>query len=84
MATEGALLVICLVGLGRLVRIIPLGPTLLTAAAAGLTVAVGWYALADRPFTQALLALVVSVVAWEAAAPWPLRTLVSGARSRQP
>ncbi len=83
-ATEGTLLGICLSGLGQLARIIPLGPTLLTGAAAGLTVAGGWWGLPDRPLSQGVLALVVSAVVWEAASPGPLRTLLSGARARKP
>ncbi len=80
-ATESTLLGLCLVGLGQLVRIIPLGPTLVTGASAVLAVAGGWWVLPDRPFSQGLLALIVSVVAWEAASPWPLRKLLLGARA---
>jgi O-antigen/teichoic acid export membrane protein len=73
--TEGMLLIICLLGLRGLGPIIPLRSTLVTGAGAALAVSVGWWALPDRPVERGLFALAVSVAAWEAAAPWPLRRL---------
>ena len=81
-ATEGVLLMICVVGLRDLGPIIPLASTLATGAGAALAVVIGWWTLPDRPFERGLIAVAVSVAFWEAAAPWPLRKL--WARARKP
>jgi len=83
-ATEGVLLVICFYSLRELGPIIPLAPSLATGAGAALAVAVGWWALPDRPVERGLLAFAVSVASWEAAAPWPLRKLWAAVRQRAP
>lgn len=75
--TESALLLVCLLGLRDVWRIIPLSATLVTGAIFAGTVTLGWWALCERPFARGALALVVSVVCWEAAAPWPLRKLLA-------
>jgi hypothetical protein len=75
LVTEGALPVIRLCGLGRPARVVLLGPTLLTAAGAGLCGAVGRALCADGPFAAAVPALAVTATLWKGLTPWPLRRL---------
>jgi O-antigen/teichoic acid export membrane protein len=81
-ATEAVLLVVSVLGLRTLGSIIPLSSTVMTGAGVALAVAVGWWALPDRPVERGLLALAVSAITWEMAAPWPLRTLWARAQQR--
>jgi O-antigen/teichoic acid export membrane protein len=74
-ATEGVLLVVCVIALRPLGHLVPLSSTMLTGAAVALATVVGWWMLADRPLERGLFALAVSVVSWELVAPWPLRRL---------
>ncbi len=83
-ATEATLSAICLVGLGRVVRSIPLAPTLIAAAVAALAVWAGWTLLAERPQSAAILGAVVSLGLWETLSPWPLRQLAARAAGRRP
>ncbi|HEV8437205.1 MAG TPA: oligosaccharide flippase family protein [Methylomirabilota bacterium] len=83
-ATEGALLGICVLGLGPSTRLIPVAPTILTGAITAIVVAAGWHAFADHPVTRGLLAVLFSVVDWELMAPWPLRRLLVSERARRP
>jgi O-antigen/teichoic acid export membrane protein len=75
--TEAVLFVSCGFGLRGLALRMPLSSTALAGVGATLVVAGGWWALADRPFARCLLALVVSIAAWETMAPWSLRELLA-------
>jgi O-antigen/teichoic acid export membrane protein len=83
LATEAALLLICLGGLGGVARNVPLAPTLLGGAASGLAGVGGGALLAESPGLSALLALAVSIGLWEALSPWPLWRLWPAARARE-
>ena len=82
-ATEGALLGICLLGLRGLARSIPLGPTLWGGATSGLASIAGGTLLAESPRWAALLAFAVSIGLWEALSPWPARRLWPAMRARR-
>src|SRR5262245_38320199 len=81
-ATEATLSAICLGGLGRLARSIPVAQTLLAGLSAAAAVVLGWTLLAERPRTAAVFAVAVSLGLWEGLSPWPLRHLMAEARGR--
>jgi O-antigen/teichoic acid export membrane protein len=72
LATEGALLVICLHGLGEMARAVPARLTFVTGIAAAAIVPAG-LALEAQILWRVLLASVLSVGMWEIFSPWPLR-----------
>jgi O-antigen/teichoic acid export membrane protein len=78
--TAGLLLLVCLLGLRDHGPIVPLASTLAIAAGGVLATVFGAWMIGDRLLGRGVFALAASTVLWEAAAPWPLRTLL-GARA---
>jgi len=74
--TAGVLFIVCMVRVRDLGLLTHLPFALKTSAGGALAVVFGWWMLPDRPLERSVFALAVSVVLWEAAAPWPLRRVL--------